>query len=59
MPARAGGIFPNDEAVIRPVGALLPELDGERAVRRARYTAVETIAPMSDDPAAGLPAVAS
>jgi putative transposase len=52
------GIFPNDEAVIRLVGAILLEQNDEWAVQRARYMTLETIATLSDDAAVGLPAVA-
>ncbi len=53
------GIFPNDEAIIRLVGALLLEQNDEWAVQRARYTTLETIAAIGDDPVISLPAVAS
>jgi hypothetical protein len=39
------GIFPNETAVRRLVGAILLEQNGEWAVRRARCTTLETIAP--------------
>lgn len=53
------GIFPNEAAVTRLIGALLLEQSDEWAVQRARYMALETIAPMSDDPAVGLPLLAA
>jgi putative transposase len=51
------GIFPNEAAVVRLVGAILLEHNDEWAVQRARYMTLETIAPLSDDPVVGLPAV--
>ena len=53
------GIFPNEAAIVRLVGAILLEQNDEWAVQRARYMTLETIAPMSDDPIVGLPAVAA
>jgi len=52
------GIFPNEEAIVRLVGAILLEQNDEWAVQRARYMTLETIAPLSDDPTISLPAVA-
>src|SRR5215211_916840 len=53
------GIFPNDEAIVRLVGAILLEQNDEWAVQRARYMTLETMAPLSDDPFVKLPAVAA
>ncbi|HEY0391670.1 MAG TPA: IS256 family transposase [Solirubrobacterales bacterium] len=53
------GIFPNEAAITRLVGAILLEQNDEWAVQRARYITLETIAPLSDDPLVGLPAVAA
>ncbi|ESX64605.1 transposase IS256 [Mesorhizobium sp. LSHC420B00] len=44
------GIFPNDDAIVRLVGAILLEQNDEWAVQRARYITLETISQMSDDP---------
>ena len=53
------GIFPNEAAVTRLIGALLLEQNDEWAVQRARYMTLETIAPMSDDPNLRLPLLAA
>ena len=53
------GIFSNEAAIFRLVGAILPEQNDECAVQRARYMTLETIAPLSDNPIVGLPAVAT
>jgi putative transposase len=51
------GIFPNDEAIVRLVGAILLEQNDEWAVQRARYMTLETMATLSDDAIVGLPAM--
>jgi transposase-like protein len=51
------GIFPNEDAITRLVGAILLEQNDEWAVQRARYMSLETIAPLSDDPIVMLSAV--
>ena len=48
---------PNDDAIVRLVGAILLEQNDEWAVQRARYMTLETMAVLSDDPVVGLPAM--
>ena len=52
------GIFPNEDAIVRLVGAILLEQNDEWAVQRARYMTLETIAPLSDDAAVNLTGLA-
>jgi hypothetical protein len=49
------GIFPNEDAIVRLIGAILLEQNDEWAVQRARYMTLETIAPLSDDPIVACP----
>lgn len=51
------GFFPDDDAIIRPVGALLRETNDEGAVAR-RYRSLETLARITNIPIVRLPAVA-
>ncbi|KKN61789.1 hypothetical protein LCGC14_0518170 [marine sediment metagenome] len=50
------GIFPNEKAITRLVGAILVEQNEEWAVQRSRYMTLETLAPVCDDPIISLPA---
>jgi putative transposase len=52
------GIFPNEEAIYRLVGAILLEQNDEWSVQRARYMTLETIATLSDDDTVSLPTMA-
>ena len=53
------GIFPNEAAITRLVGALLLEQSDEWAVQRARYMTLETMAPLSDSAEVSLPVLAA
>jgi transposase-like protein len=53
------GIFPNEAAITRLIGAILLEQNDEWAVQRSRYMTLETVAPLSDDPLACLPPIAA
>ena len=53
------GIFPNEDAITRLVGAVLLEQNDEWAVQRARYMTLESIAPVSDNPTVKLSAAAA
>jgi transposase-like protein len=51
--------FPQRDRHQSSVGAILLEQNDEWAVQRVRYMALETIAPISDNPMVGLPSVAT
>jgi putative transposase len=51
------GIFPNEAAITRLVGAIIMEQSEEWVVQRGRYMSLETLAPLSDDPIVMLSAV--
>jgi putative transposase len=53
------GIFPNEAAITRLVGALLLEQSDEWAVQRARYMTLETMAPLRENAAVSLPNLAA
>ena len=53
------GIFPNEDAIVRLVGAILMEQNDEWAVQRSRFMTLESLAALSDDPIVKLPAVAA
>jgi len=53
------GIFPNEDAITRLVGAILLEQNDEWAVQRARYITLESVAQLSDDPLVTLPDMAA
>jgi putative transposase len=53
------GIFPNEDAIVRLVGAILLEQNDEWAVQRARYMTLQTITTLSHDQVVSLPAIAS
>ena len=54
------GIFPNEDAIVRLVGAILLEQNDEWAVQRSRYMTLETIAAIGDDAVVpGLPNMAA
>jgi putative transposase len=51
------GIFPDEDAIVRLVGAILMETNDEWAVQRCRYMSLETIARSGDDAPLALPAL--
>ena len=53
------GIFPNEAAITRLVGAILLEQNDEWAVQRSRYMTLESFTPIGDDPLVSLPTLAA
>jgi putative transposase len=52
------GIFPNENAITRLVGAILLEQNDEYAIQK-RYMSLESLATMSENPPVRLPAIAA
>jgi transposase-like protein len=52
------GIFLNEAAIVRLVGAILIEQNDEWAVQRARYMTLETMTPLRDTAFVSLPDLA-
>ena len=53
------GIFPNEDAITRVIGAILVEQNDEWAVQRARNMTLESIAQTGDNVSIKLPAAAA
>ena len=53
------GIFPNEDAITRLVGAILLEQNDEWAVQRARYMTLESVSGLTDNSIITLPAMAT
>ena len=51
------GIFPNEKAIVRLVGAILLEQNDDYAIQN-RYMSLESLATISENPAIRLPAIA-
>ena len=53
------GIFPNEAAISRLIGAILLEQNDEWATQRARYMTLESVVNLGNDPIVSLPPVAA
>lgn len=53
------GMFPNEAAIVRLIGALLLEQNDERVAHHARYMTLETIAPLNNTAPVGLLGIAA
>ncbi len=53
------GIFPNEAAAVRLIGAILLEQNDEWIVQRSRYMSLESVAGLSDNPLVSLPIAAA
>ncbi|MDB5710744.1 MAG: transposase [Sphingomonas bacterium] len=58
-PTDVVAIFPDEDASIRLVGAILLEQNDEWAFQRACYITLESVVQLSDDPLVTLPAMAA